>query len=399
MKPLSGLKVIELARILAGPWAGQILADLGADVVKVEKPGTGDDTRHWGPPFVTYEDGSRDAAYFHACNRGKKSITVDLENAQGRAVIRKLAAGADVLIENFKVGGLKRYGLDYQSLQSLNPRLIYCSITGFGQDGPYASRPGYDFMIQGMGGIMDLTGEPDGSPMKVGVAYADLFTGLYAVVAIQSALIRRSITGEGACIDMALLDTQVGVLANQAMNYLVSGEAPKRLGNQHPNIAPYRVCPVRDGFIILACGNDRQWQSTCAVLNAPGLAADARFAMNAGRVEHRAALNVLLDGLTSKRTRADLLASLEAAGVPAGPINSVADVFADRQIGHRRMVQGLALGSTTIDTIRSPIMLDGEGMIAASASPRLGADTHAVLTQTGYLETQIAALTASGAIG
>lgn len=399
MKPLSGIKVIELARILAGPWAGQILADLGADVIKVERPGTGDDTRHWGPPFVTYEDGTKDAAYFHACNRGKKSVAVDLEQPEGQNIVRELVAGADVLIENFKVGGLKKYGLDFERLKKANPRLVYCSITGFGQDGPYANRPGYDFMIQGMGGIMDLTGDPDGDPMKVGVAYADLFTGLYSVVAIQSALIRRSITGEGAFVDMALLDTQVGVLANQAMNYLVSGVPPRRLGNQHPNIAPYRVCPVADGFIILACGNDRQWQKTCAVLDSSALASDDRFANNAGRVKHRTALNALLDTLTSKCTRADLLTALEAAGVPAGPINSVADVFADPQIHHRGMVQGLPLGEAIIKTVRSPMMLDGQGMTAASASPRLGMDTREVLAGLGYSEADIAGLIASNIAG
>jgi crotonobetainyl-CoA:carnitine CoA-transferase CaiB-like acyl-CoA transferase len=399
MKPLSGIKVIELARILAGPWAGQILADLGAEVIKIERPGTGDDTRHWGPPFVTYEDGTKDAAYFHACNRGKKSVAIDLENASGQEVVQKLIADADILIENFKVGGLKKYGLGYERVKTINSRLIYCSITGFGQDGHYANRPGYDFMIQGMGGIMDLTGEPDGSPMKPGVAYADLFTGLYSVVAIQSALIRRSVTGEGAFIDMALLDTQAGVLANQAMNYLVSGATPKRMGNQHPNIAPYRVCPVADGFIILACGNDRQWQSTCAVLDAPDIAADPRFTKNAGRVEHRTALNTLLDRLTSKRTRAGLLAALEAAGVPAGPINSVADVFADPQINHRRMVQRLPIGNQAIDTVRSPLMLDGVAMIASAASPKLGEHSKSVLTAAGYPENEIAALKAAKIVG
>jgi crotonobetainyl-CoA:carnitine CoA-transferase CaiB-like acyl-CoA transferase len=381
MKPLTGIKVIELARILAGPWAGQVLADLGAEVIKVEKPGTGDDTRHWGPPFVSYEDGSRDAAYFHACNRGKKSVAVDLENAQGQAVIRKLVAGADVLIENFKVGGLKKYGLDCESLRSLNPRLVYCSITGFGQDGPYANRPGYDFMIQGMGGIMDLTGEPDGSPMKVGVAYADLFTGLYAVIAIQSALIRRSITGEGAFIDMALLDTQVGVLANQAMNYLVSGTAPKRLGNRHPNIAPYRVCPVADGFIILACGNDRQWQSTCVVLGNAALAADPRFETNAKRVENRTVLDRELDALTVRFASAELLARFEAANVPAGPINTVANVFADPQVKHRQMQASLPLGGAHIPAVRTPIKLDGEAMMSDAVSPRLGEHTRQVLEE------------------
>ena len=384
MKPLSGIKIIELARILAGPWAGQVLADLGADVIKVERPGTGDDTRQWGPPFVTYADGGRDAAYFHACNRGKRSVAIDFEKAEGRDIVLKLLAGADVLIENFKVGGLAKHSLDYESVRKLNPRLIYCSITGFGQTGPYAGRPGYDFMIQGMGGIMDLTGEADGSPMKIGVAYADIMTGLYAAIAIQAALIKRASTGEGAHIDMALLDTQAGVLANQAMNYLVSGNTPKRMGNQHPNIVPYRVFPVSDGHIIIASGNDRQWQSVCAVLDAPELANDSRFETNAGRIENRDVLNALLDALTVKRTRADLLEALEKAGVPAGPINSVADVFADPQVVHRGMVQKLPLGHGLVPSVRSPVMLNGEGMMAGSASPRLGAHTRQVLGEFGF---------------
>ncbi len=388
MKPLSGIKIIELARILAGPWAGQVLADLGADVIKVERPGTGDDTRQWGPPFVTYADGGRDAAYFHACNRGKRSVAIDFEKPEGRDIILKLLTDADVLIENFKVGGLAKHGLDYASVKKLNPRLIYCSITGFGQTGPYASRPGYDFMIQGMGGIMDLTGEADGAPMKIGVAYADIMTGLYAAIAIQSALIQRASTGEGAHIDMALLDTQAGVLANQAMNYLVSGETPKRMGNQHPNIVPYRVFPASDGHIIIASGNDRQWRSVCAVLAAPELAGDARFATNAGRIENREELNGLLDALTAKWTRADLLEALENAGVPAGPINSVADVFADPQVIHRGMVQKLPLGDGGVASVRSPVRFDGVGMIAGSASPRLGEHTREVLEELGYRQKQ-----------
>jgi crotonobetainyl-CoA:carnitine CoA-transferase CaiB-like acyl-CoA transferase len=397
MKPLSGIKVIELARILAGPWAGQVLADLGADVIKVERPGTGDDTRQWGPPFVEYEDGGKDAAYFHACNRGKRSVAIDFEKPEGRDILLKLLADADILIENFKVGGLAKHGLDYASVRKLNPRLIYCSITGFGQTGPYASRPGYDFMIQGMGGIMDLTGEADGSPMKIGVAYADIMTGLYAAIAIQSALIQRASTGEGAHIDMALLDTQVGVLANQAMNFLVSGKTPKRMGNQHPNIVPYRVFPASDGHIIIASGNDRQWQNVCAVLGIPELADDSRFATNAARIENRDALNALLDELTAKRTRADLLAAFEKAGVPAGPINSVADVFADPQVVHRGMVQSLPLNDGAVPTVRSPVMLDGEGMMANMASPRLGADTRSVLSGMGCSDEQIAAQIEAGA--
>jgi crotonobetainyl-CoA:carnitine CoA-transferase CaiB-like acyl-CoA transferase len=399
MKPLSGIKVIELARILAGPWAGQVLADLGADVIKVERPGTGDDTRQWGPPFVTYQDGGRDAAYFHACNRGKRSVAIDFEKPGGRDILFRLLADADVLIENFKVGGLAKHGLDYDSVRKSNPRLIYCSITGFGQTGPYASRPGYDFMIQGMGGIMDLTGEADGSPMKIGVAYADIMTGLYAAIAIQSALIQRMATGEGAYIDMALLDTQAGVLANQAMNYLVSGKTPKRMGNQHPNIVPYRVFPASDGHIIIASGNDRQWQSVCAVLGVPELANDSRFASNAARIENRDALNELLDGLTAKRSRADLLEAFEAAGVPAGPINSVADVFADPQIVHRGMAQALPLDGGEVPSVRSPVMLNGEGMMAGTASPRLGEHTREVLEESGLSKTAIANLLAEKVTG
>ena len=392
MKPLSGIKVIELARILAGPWAGQVLADLGADVVKVERPGTGDDTRLWGPPFVEYADGGKDAAYFHACNRGKRSVAIDFEKPEGREILLKLLANADILIENFKVGGLAKHGLDYQSVRKLNPRLIYCSITGFGQTGPYASRPGYDFMIQGMGGIMDLTGEADGAPMKIGVAYADIMTGLYAAIAIQAALIQRASTGEGAHIDMALLDTQAGVLANQAMNYLVSGNTPKRMGNQHPNIVPYRVFPASDGHIIIASGNDRQWQIVCAVLDAPELAGDSRFAANAGRIENRDELNARLDALTVKRTRADLLDAFETAGVPAGPINSVADVFADPQIVHRGMARTLPLGGGAVPSVRSPIVLNGEGMMADKASPRLGQHTRQVLGEIGICGAELDAL-------
>jgi crotonobetainyl-CoA:carnitine CoA-transferase CaiB-like acyl-CoA transferase len=399
MKPLSGIRVIELARILAGPWAGQILADLGADVIKVERPGTGDDTRQWGPPFVEYADGGKDAAYFHACNRGKRSVAIDFESQEGRDILLRLLADADVLIENFKVGGLAKHGLDYESVRKLNPRLIYCSITGFGQTGPYASRPGYDFMIQGMGGIMDLTGEAEGSPMKIGVAYADIMTGLYAAIAIQAALIQRMSTGEGAHIDMALLDTQVGVLANQAMNFLVSGNTPKRMGNQHPNIVPYRVFPASDGHIIIASGNDRQWKNVCAVLGIPEMADENRFASNAARIENRDVLNTLLDELTAKRTRADMLGAFEKAGVPAGPINSVADVFADPQVIHRGMAQTLPLGGGVVPSVRSPLMLNGEGMMAGSASPRLGEHTHQVLGGLGISGEEAARLVAAGVVG
>src|SRR5687768_9927804 len=336
--PLSGLRVLELARILAGPWAGQLLADLGADVVKVERPGVGDDTRGWGPPFIQAADGGHlSAAYFHSCNRGKRSIEADFETPEGQAIVKRLARHADVLIENFKVGGLKKYGLDFERLRAENPRLIYCSITGFGQDGPAASRAGYDFMIQGMGGIMDLTGAPDGEPQKVGVAYADIFTGLYAAIAIQAALRRRDATGEGAHLDLALLDAQVGVLANQAMNFLTSGVPPKRLGNAHPNIVPYQVFPVADGHVIVAVGNDGQFAKFSSVLGAPALAADPRFASNADRVRNRESLAEILAQLTARFSRDALLTALERQGVPAGPINSVAEVFADPQVRHRRI--------------------------------------------------------------
>jgi len=382
-KPLSGIRVLELARILAGPWIGQTLADLGADVVKVERPGAGDDTRTWGPPFVEATDGGDlSAAYFHACNRGKRSIAVDFETAEGQAIIRKLASHADVLIENFKVGGLKKYGLDYESLKAVNPRLVYCSVTGFGQNGPYAERAGYDFMIQAMGGIMDLTGAPDGEPQKIGVAFADIFTGVYGVIGIQAALRQRDLTGEGAHVDMALLDTQVSVLANQALNFLVSGKAPRRLGNAHPNIVPYQVFPVADGHVVVAVGNDGQFRKFCHVLGEPALADNPDYVTNPLRVKHRAPLCARLADLTVLFTRDALLSELEKAGVPAGPINTVADVFDDAQVVARGMRIDLdnpdaAIGS--VPSVRSPIMINGEAMVASRPSPRLGADTEAVL--------------------
>jgi glutaryl-CoA transferase len=389
MKPLEGLKVLELARILAGPWVGQLLADLGADVVKVERPGAGDDTRGWGPPFVEAEDGGDlSAAYFHSCNRGKRSIAADFETPEGQELVRKLAAHADVVIENFKVGGLKKYGLDYASLKQINPRLVYCSITGFGQDGPYASRAGYDFMIQGMGGIMDLTGDPDGEPQKIGVAYVDIFTGVYSVVGILAALRKRDATGQGAHLDMALLDVQTSVLANQAMNYLASGKAPRRMGNAHPNIVPYQVFPVADGHVIVAVGNDGQFARFVAVLGRPELAQDERFGSNAGRVGHRAELAPLLTGLTLAFTREDLLSALEKQGVPAGPINTVADVFADPQVIARGMKIDLpseAARGGAIPSVRSPIVMDGQPMAAQRPSPRLGEHTSEVLSDPSWM--------------
>jgi crotonobetainyl-CoA:carnitine CoA-transferase CaiB-like acyl-CoA transferase len=386
--PLHGLRVLELARILAGPWTGQLLADLGADVVKVERPGTGDDTRGWGPPFVKAAGGGNlSASYFHSCNRGKRSVTADLETEEGRALVRRLATHADVLIENFKVGGLKRYGLDHASLRAANPRLVYCSITGFGQDGPYASRPGYDFIVQGLGGIMDLTGAPDGGPQKPGVAFADIFTGVYAAVAILAALRRRDETGEGSHIDMALLDTQVAVLANQAMGYLASGVSPRRMGNAHPSIVPYQVFHAEDGHLIVAVGNDAQFARFAAILGCGELASDSRFAANAARVENREALIALLAEKIGKRTRAELLAALEMAGVPAGPINSVSEVFADPQVIARGMRIDLADASAlsgAIPGVRSPIVLDGEPMVAARPSPGLGAHTDQVLADPAW---------------
>jgi crotonobetainyl-CoA:carnitine CoA-transferase CaiB-like acyl-CoA transferase len=362
MKPLADLKVIELARILAGPWAGQLLADLGAEVTKIEHP-NGDDTRQWGPPFITHE-GETNAAYFHAANRGKNSVIIDFEHAEGQAEIYALIKTADIFIENFKVGGLAKYGLDYASLIKINPKLIYCSITGFGQTGPYASRAGYDFMIQGMGGIMDLTGESDGEPQKPGVAYADIFTGTYSVVGILAALRHRDKTGEGAHIDMALLDTQVSVLANQGMNYLASGITPKRMGNAHPNLVPYAVFKVSDGHIIIATGNDRQFASLCGVI---GLPLRDMYANNALRIENRDALTSEIERETMRFTRDELLAALEKVFVPAGPINGVNDVFNDPQVIHRGMAQTL----DGVPTLASPIVINGVRQVAGKPSPKL----------------------------
>jgi crotonobetainyl-CoA:carnitine CoA-transferase CaiB-like acyl-CoA transferase len=389
MKPLAGLKVLELARILAGPWVGQMLADLGADVVKVERPGAGDDTRGWGPPFIEGAEGEDlSAAYFHSCNRGKRSIAADFETSEGQELVRKLASQADVVIENFKVGGLKKYGLDYDSLKTVNPRLVYCSITGFGQNGPYASRAGYDFMIQGMGGIMDLTGDPDGEPQKIGVAYVDIFTGVYSVVGILAALRQRDATGEGAHLDMALLDVQTSVLANQAMNYLASGKSPRRMGNAHPNIVPYQVFPVADGHVIVAVGNDGQFARFVSVLGRPELAQDERFRTNAGRVGHRAELVPILTEFTLKTTRDALLEALEKQGVPAGPINTVADVFADPQViarGMRIDLPSSAAKGGAIPSVRSPIIMNGEPMAAERPSPRLGEHTDEVLSDPSWM--------------
>ncbi|KSV80294.1 CoA transferase [Sinorhizobium sp. Sb3] len=384
--PLKGIRVLELARILAGPWIGQTLADLGADVIKVESP-AGDDTRTWGPPFVAGEDGEKlDAAYFHACNRGKRSVVLDFTTEEGQEAVRRLAAQSDVLLENFKVGGLVKYGLDYESLKKINPRLIYCSVTGFGQDGPYAHRAGYDYIVQGMSGIMDLTGEPDREPQKIGVAFADIFTGLYGVIAVQAALAQRECTGEGQQIDMALLDCMTGVLANQALNFLVSGKAPRRLGNAHPNIAPYQVFPTSDGHLIVAVGNDRQFVKFCTLLDRADLATDERYLTNALRVQNRDTLTPELAAETVKIERDTLLTLLEDAGVPGGPINTVADVFADPQIEHRKMRvdtphSGAAAG--TSPGVRTPIRFSAAELALDRGVPRLGEHTDEVLAEIG----------------
>ncbi len=371
--PLAGIKVLELARILAGPWAGQLLADLGAEVIKVESP-AGDDTRTWGPPFVEGADGRRDAAYYHGCNRGKRSIIADFTDPEDVARVKSLAAEADVLIENFKLGGLAKYGLDYASLSALNPRLIYCSITGFGQDGPYAARPGYDFVIQGMSGLMHVTGEPGREPQKAGVAFADVFTGLYATVAIQSALIMRERTGAGQHVDMALFDVMTAAMANQATNALFGGQ-PARMGNAHPNVAPYAVFPVSDGWFILAVGNDGQFARACDVLGLAAEQGDPRFASNEGRLAHREALTEAITIATQRWTRDALLAAFEAANVPAGPINSVNQALADPQIIARGMlVDAGKCDGGTLPALRAPIRFSGASLAPPRAAPLLGED-------------------------
>ena len=385
--PLAGLRVLELARILAGPWIGQTLADLGADVIKVESP-VGDDTRRWGPPFIERGDRStREAAYFHCCNRGKRSVIANFSEPAGQDFVKALAKRSDVLIENFKVGGLAKYGLDYASLHALNPRLVYCSVTGFGQNGPKAGHAGYDLMIQGMSGVMDLTGDPAGPPQKLGVAFADIFTGTYGVIAIQAALAQRERTGLGQHIDMALLDTMVAVLGNQALNYLASGEIPHRLGNAHPNIVPYQVFEVSDGHVIVAVGNDQQFRQFCTVMKRPELATDPRFLTNADRVGNRP---TLIDAITQALrdvTRAELLAALEARGVPCGPINSVPEAFAEPQVLARGVRIDLPAPGTpggTIPSLRTPIVFSDAALALQRPGPRLGEHTDEVKREIGY---------------
>jgi crotonobetainyl-CoA:carnitine CoA-transferase CaiB-like acyl-CoA transferase len=404
--PLEHIRVLELSRVLAGPWAAQTLADLGASVIKVEKPGVGDDTRTYAPPYAATSDGgqSSESAYFLSTNRGKRSVTIDFIHPEGQRLVQALAAKSDVVIENFKVGGLAKYGLDYPSLKPLNPGLVYCSITGFGQTGPYRYKPGYDFMIQGIGGLMSITGEPDehpgGGPMKVGVAVADVFTGLYATIAILGALSHRDRTGAGQHIDLALLDTQVAVLANQAMNYLVTGVAPQRLGNAHPNIVPYQVFAASDGHIIVAVGNENQYARLCEVIGRPDLASDERFATNAARVNNRDELSTALREIFLTRTMRQWLDALERAGVPCGPINTVADVFADPQVQARGMRLDLphpALGS--VPSVANPIKYSATPLSYRSAPPMLGADTDEILRNIlGIAPAEIARMRKTGIV-
>ncbi|MGN7870189.1 CaiB/BaiF CoA transferase family protein [Paracoccus sp. 22332] len=369
--PLKGLRVVELARILAGPWVGQTLADLGAEVIKVESP-EGDDTRRWGPPFIDRPraDGTteRVAAYFHAANRGKTSVVCDFNDPADLDRLRGLIDGADVVVENFKAGGLRRFGLDYATLSVRNPRLVYASITGFGQDGPRASQPGYDFLIQGLSGIMDLTGAPTGEPQKVGVAWIDIFTGLYGVIAVQAALAERTRSGQGQHLDLSLMDCGVAVLANQATNFLLGGTVPHRLGNAHPNIVPYQLFPASDGHLIVACGNDRQFAALCRVLDLADLPSHPDYATNPARVAHRDRLVPMLAAATARRTRADLIAGLEAAGVPAGPVNDVAEALSDPQIAAR----GLRIAPEGIPGLRTPIRMGRSPLTRDRAAPALG---------------------------
>ncbi len=404
--PLTQIRVLDLTRVLAGPWATQILADFGAEVIKIEKPGEGDDTRGWGPPFLTNADGSQgDAAYYLATNRGKLSVEIDMATPQGQTLIRALAAKSDIVIENFKTGGLAKYGLDYDSLRPLNAHLIYCSITGFGHSGPYAKRAGYDLMIQAMGGLMSITGErddhPGGGPQKVGVAVADIATGLYATIAILAALHARERTGQGQFIDMALLDTQVGLLANLNLNYLVSGKVPARMGNAHPNIVPYQTFATAGGHIIVAVGNDRQFHDFCTIIGVPAISADARYHTNRARVENRTTLIPLLAASMKTRSTADWISVFEAASIPCGPINDIGQVFADPQVKARGLqIELTRPDGTKTPGVANPIRFSETPVAYDKAPPKLGEATNRVLAETlGLNETEIAALRASGTIG
>jgi len=403
---LAGVRVLDLSRILAGPWAGQTLADLGAEVIKVERPGTGDDTRAWGPPFLRGSDGEEttESAYFLCTNRNKKSLTVDIARPEGWKLVRQLAACSDVLIENYKLGGLKQYGLDYESLREVNPRLVYCSITGFGQTGPYASRAGYDFLIQAMGGLMSITGQKDGEPgagpQKVGVALTDILTGLYSTVAILAALSHREKSGKGQWLDMALFDVQVASLANQASNYLVGGKAPKRMGNAHPNIVPYQDFPTSDGYMVIAVGNDRQFARLCQTAGCPELATDPRYIDNRARVAHRVELTLALEAATVQRTTAEWVAALEAVGVPCGPINNIDDLFADPHVkarGLRRELDRPGVGP--VPFVANPIRMSETPVEYRAAPPTLGQHSHEILQGVlGLTDADIAQLRAAGVV-
>jgi crotonobetainyl-CoA:carnitine CoA-transferase CaiB-like acyl-CoA transferase len=401
---LSHLRVLDLSRVLAGPWATQVLADLGAEVIKVERPGRGDDTRAWGPPYLRDAAGedTDQSAYFLAANRGKKSVTIDFRTQRGQRLVRSLAARSDVVVENFMPGALARYGLDYEALSADNPRLVYCSITGFGQTGPYRDRPGYDFTVQALGGLMSLTGAPDeagGEPTKVGVALADILTGLYAAIAVLAGLAHRDRTGRGQHVDLALLDVQVACLANQAMNYLASGVPPGRLGNAHPNIVPYQSFRARDGHFVVAVGNDGQFQRLCDLLARPELAGDERFATNAGRVRHREILVPMLQAAFAERDAADWLAGCAEAGIPAAPINDVGEVFADAQVVHR----GLRLDlphplAGLVPLVASPLRMSETPPRYERPPPTLGQDTADVLVELGLDEAEIDRLREDGII-
>jgi crotonobetainyl-CoA:carnitine CoA-transferase CaiB-like acyl-CoA transferase len=398
---LAGIKVLDLSRILAGPWASQVLGDLGAEVIKVERPGEGDDTRKWGPPWLA--DGAGEptdqAAYYLAANRNKTSVTIDFTRPEGQALVRRLAAQSDILIENYKVGGLAKYGLDYDSLKAVNPRLIYCSITGFGQTGPYAARPGYDLLLQGMGGLMSITGPKDGRPQRAGVAVVDLLTGLYGVVGVLAALAARERTGEGQHIDLALLDVEVACLANQASNFLVSGVSPGRMGNAHPNIVPYQEFPTADGFMIVAVGNDSQFRAFAGVLGHGEWGADPAYATNPARVANRDVLVPLIEALTPLRTTHGWVEALEAAGVPCGPINAIGEVFDDPQVRARGLrVEMAHEAGGTAPGVASPLRMSGTPVEYRHAPPVLGQHTQAVLAGLGLSADEIADLRARGVV-
>ena len=403
--PLSHIKILDLSRVLAGPWASQILADLGADVIKVERPGAGDDTRAWGPPFLKDADGkeTREAGYYLAANRGKRSITLNLDTEQGQAIVRDLANQSDVVIENFKVGTLERYGLGYETLRALNPRLVYCSITGFGQTGPKRSHPAYDFLIQAMGGMMSITGEadgqPGGGPQKVGIPIIDLITGVYASVAIAAALAGREVSGQGDYIDLAMLDVQVGLLSNQAMNYLLAGRVPKRTGNAHPNIQPQKVFSCADGNIVLVVGNDGQFEKLCGVLGRPDLATDERFATNPARVRHQALLLPQIDAIFASKPRAYWTEQLAQVGVPCGPINTIPEVFADPQVLERAMLRELRHPSAgKVPQVISPFRFANASLEFERPPPLLGQHTREVLNELGLDDARMKALRAEGVI-